>query len=63
MPENLRPFERLGQIKSHYPFGTYPSYSRMSNFMRTTEFYYPHLVKIVRIGTSHEGRPIEGLKV
>ena len=31
--------------------------------MRTIEFYYPHLAKLVRIGMTHEGRPIEGLKL
>ena len=31
--------------------------------MRTIEFYYPHLAKLIRIGKTHEGRPIEGLKL
>lgn len=35
----------------------------MLRYMRTLEFYYPSLVKLVRIGTSHEGRSIEGLRI
>nr|CRZ22845.1 BMA-SURO-1 [Brugia malayi] len=31
--------------------------------MRTIEFYYPHITKLVRIGETHEGAPIEGLKI
>ncbi|VBB32832.1 unnamed protein product [Acanthocheilonema viteae] len=35
----------------------------MLKYMRTIEFYYPHITKLVRIGVSHEGAPIEGLKI
>jgi len=31
--------------------------------MRTLEFYYPNLVQLLQIGTTHEGRSIEGVKV
>uniref|UniRef100_A0A915LJ64 Peptidase M14 carboxypeptidase A domain-containing protein n=1 Tax=Meloidogyne javanica TaxID=6303 RepID=A0A915LJ64_MELJA len=31
--------------------------------MRTLEFYYPHLVQLLQIGTTHEGRSIEGVKI
>lgn len=31
--------------------------------MRTLDFYYPHIVKLISIGKTHEGRSIEGLKV
>uniref|UniRef100_A0A914ZBR2 Peptidase M14 carboxypeptidase A domain-containing protein n=1 Tax=Panagrolaimus superbus TaxID=310955 RepID=A0A914ZBR2_9BILA len=59
-----RPFEEIYQLKGfNYPFGEYTNYATMLRFMRTIEFYYPHLAKIIRIGTTHEGRPIEGLKI
>lgn len=59
-----RPFERIGEVRgSSYPFGIYTSYSAMMRYMRQLEFYYPHIVKLIQIGHSHEGRPIEGLKV
>uniref|UniRef100_A0A158P8I7 ShKT domain-containing protein n=1 Tax=Angiostrongylus cantonensis TaxID=6313 RepID=A0A158P8I7_ANGCA len=35
----------------------------MIKFMRTIEFYYPNITKIVRLGTTHEGKPIEGMKI
>lgn len=35
----------------------------MMKYMRTIEFYYPNITKIVRLGTTHEGKPIEGMKV
>lgn len=57
------PFERVGHSKADYSFGDYSSYSAMVRYLRTLEFYYPHLVRLIRIGTSHEGRPIEGVKV
>uniref|UniRef100_A0A915LE36 Peptidase M14 carboxypeptidase A domain-containing protein n=1 Tax=Meloidogyne javanica TaxID=6303 RepID=A0A915LE36_MELJA len=31
--------------------------------MRTLEFYYPNLVQLLQIGTTHEGRSIEGVKI
>jgi hypothetical protein len=48
---------------AEYDFGDYHSYSTMMQYMRKIEFFFPNLTKIVRIGNSHEGRPIEGLKV
>lgn len=50
-------------MKAKYRFGDYGSYKDMLKYMRTIEFYYPHVTKLVRIGISHEGVPIEGLKV
>uniref|UniRef100_A0AC34F1B2 Peptidase M14 carboxypeptidase A domain-containing protein n=1 Tax=Panagrolaimus sp. ES5 TaxID=591445 RepID=A0AC34F1B2_9BILA len=59
-----RPFEEIYKLKGfNYPFGEYTNYATMLRYMRTIEFYYPHLAKIIRIGTTHEGRPIEGLKI
>lgn len=59
-----RPFELVRRVKGYnYPFGQYTNYATMLRFMRTIEFYYPHLAKLVRIGMTHEGRPIEGLKL
>uniref|UniRef100_A0A7E4V9M2 ShKT domain-containing protein n=1 Tax=Panagrellus redivivus TaxID=6233 RepID=A0A7E4V9M2_PANRE len=59
-----RPYEYIRKIKGfNYPFGGYTSYTTMLKYMRTVEFYYPHIAKLIRIGTSHEGRPIEGLKL
>lgn len=58
-----RPFERIGETKAHYFFGQYNSYASMTRYLRTIEFYYPHIARLVRIGVTHEGRPIEGLKV
>uniref|UniRef100_A0A914C7V0 Zinc carboxypeptidase A 1 n=1 Tax=Acrobeloides nanus TaxID=290746 RepID=A0A914C7V0_9BILA len=58
-----RPFEKVGQARANYPFGQYTDYATMVRYMRTIEFYYPHIAKLIRIGTSHEGQPIEGLKL
>uniref|UniRef100_A0AC35G8R6 Peptidase M14 carboxypeptidase A domain-containing protein n=1 Tax=Panagrolaimus sp. PS1159 TaxID=55785 RepID=A0AC35G8R6_9BILA len=59
-----RPFEEIYKLKGfNYPFGEYTNYATMLRYMRTIEFYYPHLAKLIRIGTTHEGRPIEGLKI
>lgn len=55
---------KVGTLKkAKYPFGDYASYADMVKFMRTIEFYYPRIAKIVRIGATHEGKPIEGLKI
>ncbi|CAJ0956769.1 unnamed protein product, partial [Mesorhabditis belari] len=57
-------WSQVGQLKkARYPFGDYAPYADMMKYMRTIEFYYPSFTKIVRIGTSHEGLPIEGLKI
>lgn len=55
---------KVGALKkAKYPFGDYASYADMVKYMRTIEFYYPRIAKIVRIGATHEGKPIEGLKI
>ena len=57
-------WSKVGRLrKAKYPFGDYASYADMMKYMRTIEFYYASFTKIVRIGTTHDGRPIEGLKV
>ncbi|PAV81627.1 hypothetical protein WR25_17483 [Diploscapter pachys] len=54
----------VGKLKkAKYPFGDYAAYADMMKYMRTIEFYYPNITKIIRLGTSHEGKPIEGLKI
>lgn len=58
-----RPFEKVGENRAQYFFGQYNSYASMTRYMRTIEFYYPHIARLVRIGETSEGRPIEGLKV
>lgn len=58
--ESLR---NVGHLNAKYHFGDYGSYNEMLQYMRTIEFYYPNLTKLVRIGESHHGVPIEGLKV
>ncbi|KAI6207642.1 Carboxypeptidase B [Aphelenchoides besseyi] len=58
-----RSFEKVGELKAQYSFGEYGSYTAMMRYMRAIEFYYPHIARLVRLGTSHEGRPIEGLKI
>ncbi|CAG9540232.1 unnamed protein product [Cercopithifilaria johnstoni] len=58
--ESLR---KVNNLKVKYRFGDYGSYGDMLKYMRTIEFYYPHITKLVRIGVSHEGAPIEGLKI
>lgn len=50
-------------MKVSYTFGDYASYKEMLKYMRTIEFYYPNLTKLIRIGRTHEKLPIEGLKV
>ncbi|VDN38774.1 unnamed protein product [Gongylonema pulchrum] len=54
---------KIGELKAKYHFGDYGSYKDMLKYMRTIEFYYPHITKLIRIGLSHEDAPIEGLKV
>uniref|UniRef100_A0A915BD14 ShKT domain-containing protein n=1 Tax=Parascaris univalens TaxID=6257 RepID=A0A915BD14_PARUN len=54
---------KIGLLKAKYRFGDYGSYKEMIKFMRTIEFYYPNFTKIIRIGMTHEGSPIEGLKI
>ncbi|XGW23935.1 hypothetical protein V3C99_005834 [Haemonchus contortus] len=55
---------RVGKLKkAKYSFGDYASYADMMKYMRTIEFYYPNITKIVRLGTTHEGKPIEGMKI
>ncbi|VIO97025.1 Zinc carboxypeptidase family protein [Brugia malayi] len=58
--ESLR---KVSKLNVKYPFGDYGSYNDMLKYMRTIEFYYPHITKLVRIGETHEGAPIEGLKI
>uniref|UniRef100_A0A1I7VJ24 Peptidase_M14 domain-containing protein n=1 Tax=Loa loa TaxID=7209 RepID=A0A1I7VJ24_LOALO len=58
--ESLR---KISNLKVKYRFGDYGSYRDMLKYMRTIEFYYPQITKLVRIGESHEGAPIEGLKI
>uniref|UniRef100_A0A914RXA6 Peptidase M14 carboxypeptidase A domain-containing protein n=1 Tax=Parascaris equorum TaxID=6256 RepID=A0A914RXA6_PAREQ len=50
---------KIGLLKAKYRFGDYGSYKEMIKFMRTIEFYYPNFTKIIRIGMTHEGSPIE----
>ncbi|VDM37460.1 unnamed protein product [Toxocara canis] len=54
---------KIGILKAKYRFGDYGSYKEMMKYMRTIEFFYPNFTKIVRIGKTHEGVPIEGLKI
>ncbi|RCN30960.1 shTK domain protein [Ancylostoma caninum] len=55
---------RVGKLKkAKYSFGDYASYADMMKYMRTIEFYYPNITKIVRLGVTHEGKPIEGMKI
>lgn len=50
-------------IKAKYPFGDYKSYMEMMKYLRTIEFYYPEIAKLIRIGTTNDDLPIEGIKV
>uniref|UniRef100_A0A0N4ZVK1 Peptidase_M14 domain-containing protein n=1 Tax=Parastrongyloides trichosuri TaxID=131310 RepID=A0A0N4ZVK1_PARTI len=61
--QGKKALEEIGELSAKYPFGEYTSYSAMIKYMRTVEFYYPHLVRLIRIGKSHEDRPLEGLKI
>lgn len=61
--QNKRSFEKIGKLRASYPFGIYTNYALMMRYMRTLDFYYPHIVKLISIGKTHEGRLIEGLKV
>ncbi|KAF8366902.1 suro-1 [Pristionchus pacificus] len=63
-PVDAQPSELVANLKrAKYPFGDYASYSEMVRYMRSVEFYYPTITKIVRLGVTHDGRPIEGLKI
>uniref|UniRef100_A0A1I8ENU6 Peptidase_M14 domain-containing protein n=2 Tax=Wuchereria bancrofti TaxID=6293 RepID=A0A1I8ENU6_WUCBA len=61
--ESEESLKKVSNLNVKYPFGDYGSYNDMLKYMRTIEFYYPHITKLVRIGESHEGAPIEGLKI
>ncbi|VDD95176.1 unnamed protein product [Enterobius vermicularis] len=50
-------------IKAKYPFGDYKSYMEMMKYLRTIEFYYPEIAKLIRIGTTNDDLPIEGIKL
>ncbi|VDK46562.1 unnamed protein product [Anisakis simplex] len=54
---------KIGILKAKYSFGDYGSYKDMMKYMRTIEFHYPNFTKVIRIGSTHEGIPIEGLKI
>uniref|UniRef100_A0A914H226 ShKT domain-containing protein n=1 Tax=Globodera rostochiensis TaxID=31243 RepID=A0A914H226_GLORO len=57
-------FDQVGQLRGvTYPWGQYTGYSEMVRYMRTLEFYYPNLVQLVQLGSTHEGRSIEGVKI
>ncbi|KAL3114642.1 hypothetical protein niasHT_016273 [Heterodera trifolii] len=57
-------FDQIGQLRGvDYPWGEYTGYSEMVRYMRTLEFYYPNLVQLVQLGSTHEGRSIEGVKI
>ncbi|KAI1731633.1 zinc carboxypeptidase domain-containing protein [Ditylenchus destructor] len=58
-----RPFEKVGELRANYPFGLYTNYATMLRYLRTLDFYYPHIVQLVQIGKTHEGRSIEGVKI
>lgn len=53
----------IGEMKAKYRFGDYSSYNDMLTYMHTVEYYYPHITKVIQIGKTHSGIPIEGLKV
>ncbi|KAL3080818.1 hypothetical protein niasHS_014923 [Heterodera schachtii] len=57
-------FDQIGQLRGvDYAWGEYTGYSEMVRYMRTLEFYYPNLVQLVQLGSTHEGRSIEGVKI
>uniref|UniRef100_A0A8R1TN74 Peptidase_M14 domain-containing protein n=2 Tax=Onchocerca TaxID=6281 RepID=A0A8R1TN74_ONCVO len=60
---SVESWKKISNLKVKYRFGDYGSYNDMLKYMRTIEFYYPHITKLIQIGVSHEGLPIEGLKI
>ncbi|VDN02426.1 unnamed protein product [Thelazia callipaeda] len=61
--ESEESLSKIGNLKANYRFGDYGSYKDMLKYLRTIEFHYPHITKLIRIGETHEGVPIEGLKI
>jgi murein tripeptide amidase MpaA len=47
----------------HYDFNHYYPYEHMRLYMRTIEKKHPEFAKVYTIGFTHEGRPIEMLKI
>ncbi|CAJ0576156.1 unnamed protein product, partial [Mesorhabditis spiculigera] len=47
----------------YYDFTRYGSYAQMVSWMRALARKYPKLIQFISIGTSHEGRSIDGLEI
>lgn len=49
--------------RARYNFEEYGSYWQMTEWMKNIQAHYPSFTKVFQIGTTHEGRSIEGIKV
>ncbi|KAI1731094.1 zinc carboxypeptidase domain-containing protein [Ditylenchus destructor] len=61
MKDSVTPYSSRNRAK--YGFGDYHSYNEIMKWMNEIELYYPHMAKTFTIGTTHEGRPIRGIKI
>lgn len=49
--------------KAKYGFGDYHSYNEIIRWLNDIERYYPDMASVFTIGTTHEGRYIQGIKI
>ena len=49
--------------KAKYRFGQYHSYDEIMAWMEDIERLYPGIAKVFNLGSTHEGRPIKGIKI
>ncbi len=50
-------------IQARYNFGDYHQYDEMLRWMDEIAQLYPQIAQTFTIGTTHEGRPLRGIKV
>uniref|UniRef100_A0A914WMJ0 Peptidase M14 carboxypeptidase A domain-containing protein n=1 Tax=Plectus sambesii TaxID=2011161 RepID=A0A914WMJ0_9BILA len=64
--ENLVKLRMRRDIESNfedYDFTMYSEYARMARWMWTMQRRYPHLAKLLHLGTTHQERSIQGMKI
>ncbi|CAI2301893.1 unnamed protein product [Caenorhabditis sp. 36 PRJEB53466] len=52
-----------GGNRARYQFGEYHGYQTIVDWMRDIERKYPQRAKVFTMGTTEEGRPIQGIKI
>uniref|UniRef100_A0A914WJZ6 ShKT domain-containing protein n=1 Tax=Plectus sambesii TaxID=2011161 RepID=A0A914WJZ6_9BILA len=49
--------------RAYYNFSDYGSYEQMVQYMDRVAFFNPAIAQMVKLGTTHEGRVIQGVKI